>query len=80
MDVLVRGGLHLLGGIFGKNLLEALIDGFPLFLAEYAAPEQRAGMSAAGTNIDGEEDCIDPERPIQLFEDGIALLLKPSLP
>ena len=80
VDIFVGSGLDLIRSVFGENLLEALINGFPFFLRKNSAAEQRARMRAAGANIDVEEDGVDAERPVHLFENRIALLLKPSLP
>ena len=66
-------------GVLTQEEWNAIDHGLEQILSEYT-PEQRAGVSAAGANIDVEEDCIDPERAVQLFEDRIALLLKTSLP
>src|SRR4051812_32915414 len=80
MNIFVRSGLHLLGTIFGKDLFEALIDGLPFLLREDAATQQRACVRAAGADIDVKEDGVDAERPVHLFENRVAFLLKPSLP
>jgi hypothetical protein len=67
-------------GLIRKDLFKTLIDRLPFFLREHTASEQRARVSAAGANVDVEEDSVDSERSVQFFENRIALLLKSSLP
>ena len=80
MDIFIGSGLDLIRSVFGEDLLQALINGFPFVLTKNSAPEQRARVRPAGANINGEEDSVDAKRPVDLFENRIALLLKPSLP
>ena len=63
-----------------KDLLETVINRFPFVVREHAAANERSRVCAAGADIDFEENSVNPERPVQLFENRIALLLKPALP
>lgn len=80
MDIFIGSGLDLIRSVFGEDLLQALINGFPFVLTKNSAPEQRVRVRPAGANINGEEDSVDAKRPVELFENRVALLLKPSLP
>ena len=80
MNVFVRAGLDLLGRVFRKNLFETLVDGGPFLLGEHATTQQRSRMRTAGPDVDFEKNRVDSERPVHLFENRVALLLKPTLP
>ena len=80
VDVLIRHRLDFVGRVLAENAFEAAIDRLPLFFVEDAGAEETPGVSAAGAHIDFEKNSIDRQRSIHLFEDGVLLLFKPSLP
>src|SRR5262245_43762418 len=80
MDVLVGHRFYFVGRILAENTLQATINCLPLLGTEDSCAEKALRMCPTGTHIDLEKDSIDRKRSIHLFEDGVLILFKSSLP
>ena len=80
MNVFIWQRLHFIGRVLGEDSFKAAINGLPFVLANDTCAQKPFRMGLAGAHIDLEKNSIDRKRSIQLFEDGILIFLKPSLP
>src|SRR5688572_30865781 len=80
MNVFVRQRLHFIGRVLTEDTFKAAINALPFVLGKDASTQKPFRMGLAGAHIDLEKNSIDRKRSIQLFEDGILIFLKPSLP